>query len=44
MRQKRVWKLLFALLPMGLGILWMLIDTDHLGWHDKWSRTYPRAY
>jgi hypothetical protein len=44
MRQKRVWKLLLAMMPMGLGILWMLVDTDHLGWHDKWSRTYPRAY
>jgi hypothetical protein len=44
MRQKRVWKLLLAMMPMGLGVLWMLVDTDHLGWHDKWSRMYPRAY
>jgi uncharacterized RDD family membrane protein YckC len=44
MRQRRVWKLFLAMMPMGLGVLWMFVDTDHLGWHDKWSRMYPRAY
>jgi uncharacterized RDD family membrane protein YckC len=28
-----------ALAPLGLGLLWMLIDRDGLAWHDRWSRT-----
>ena len=28
-----------ALAPAGLGLLWVLIDPDHLAWHDRWSRT-----
>ena len=28
-----------ALAPAGLGLLWVLIDSDRLAWHDRWSRT-----
>jgi uncharacterized RDD family membrane protein YckC len=28
-----------ALLPAGLGFVWMLWDKDGLGWHDRWSGT-----
>jgi len=28
-----------AWIPLGLGVLWMLIDPDKLGWHDRLSGT-----
>lgn len=28
-----------ALLPAGLGLLWMLVDRDGLAWHDRLSAT-----
>jgi uncharacterized RDD family membrane protein YckC len=28
-----------SLAPVGLGLLWALIDRDGLAWHDRWSRT-----
>jgi uncharacterized RDD family membrane protein YckC len=28
-----------ALAPVGLGLWWMLIDSEGLAWHDRWSRT-----
>jgi hypothetical protein len=31
------------LLPLGLGIAWVLLDDDRLSWHDRLSQTYPRA-
>ncbi|HEU4981728.1 MAG TPA: RDD family protein [Acidobacteriaceae bacterium] len=33
-----------AVLPLGLGFLWALLDEDHLGWHDRMTRTYQRSY
>lgn len=30
---------LVALAPAGLGLWWMLIDSEGLAWHDRWSRT-----
>ncbi len=33
-----------AALPLGLGFLWALLDEDHLGWHDRMTRTYQRSY
>jgi uncharacterized RDD family membrane protein YckC len=33
-----------AICPLGLGLLWMALDPDRLGWHDRISRMYPRAY
>jgi uncharacterized RDD family membrane protein YckC len=34
--------LLLSLLPVGLGLAWMLFDDEHLCWHDRLSRTYLR--
>ncbi len=28
-----------ALLPAGIGLLWMLFDSNRLAWHDKLSST-----
>jgi uncharacterized RDD family membrane protein YckC len=42
--QHRVGALFLAALPMGLGFLWVLLDDDRLGWHDRMTRTYQRSY
>jgi len=28
-----------ALIPVGIGFLWMLIDSERLAWHDRLSAT-----
>ena len=33
-----------AACPLGLGLVWMMLDGDGLGWHDRMSRMYPRTY
>ena len=33
-----------ALCPLGLGLMWCFLDEDGLGWHDRLSRMYQRAY
>jgi uncharacterized RDD family membrane protein YckC len=40
----RIPALLLSAFPAGLGLLWSLWDKDHLGWHDRWTRTYQRKY
>lgn len=40
----RVGSLLLSAMPLGLGFLWALFDEDHLGWHDRITRTYQRSY
>jgi uncharacterized RDD family membrane protein YckC len=40
----RVGALLLSLMPLGLGYLWAFFDEDHLGWHDRITRTYQRSY
>ncbi len=42
--RKRVFAQLLAACPLGLGLVWMFLDDDRLGWHDRISRMYPRAY
>ncbi len=42
--RKRVLLQLLALAPFGMGVLWALLDEDGLGWHDRLSRMYQRAY
>jgi len=42
--RRRIWTTLVAALPLGLGLLWMLVDYDHAGWHDRMSKMYPREY
>ncbi len=33
-----------AVCPLGIGILWALLDAQGIGWHDRLSRMYQRAY
>ena len=42
--RRRVAALALAVAPFGLGLLWALMDEDRLGWHDRISRMYQRAY
>jgi uncharacterized RDD family membrane protein YckC len=42
--QSRVGALLLSAMPLGLGFLWSFFDEDHLGWHDRMTRTYQRSY
>ena len=42
--QNRIPATALALLPLGLGVLWALLDEDRLGWHDRMTRTYQRSY
>jgi uncharacterized RDD family membrane protein YckC len=42
--RKRILAILIAACPLGIGILWMFLDDDRLGWHDRISRMYQRAY
>jgi uncharacterized RDD family membrane protein YckC len=36
---KRFVAAVLSLLPMGLGLLWCLVDPDGLAWHDRLSAT-----
>jgi uncharacterized RDD family membrane protein YckC len=38
----RLGALLLSLLPVGLGVAWVIFDEDRLSWHDRLSRTYLR--
>ncbi len=42
--RRRLISTLLAAGPLGLGLLWALLDADKLGWHDRMSRMYPRSY
>lgn len=42
--RRRVFAVLLAGLPLGLGWVWACMDEDGLGWHDRISRMYPREY
>jgi len=42
--QNRVGALFLSMLPLGLGLLWVLFDDDRLCWHDRMTRTYQRSY
>jgi uncharacterized RDD family membrane protein YckC len=42
--RRRLFSTLLAAGPLGLGILWAVLDSDRLGWHDRMSRMYPRSY
>ena len=43
-KRRRILATLVAACPLGLGLIWMALDNDRLGWHDRISRMYPRAY
>jgi uncharacterized RDD family membrane protein YckC len=40
----RLGALALSLLPAGLGVLWAVVDRDHLSLHDRMSGTYLRKY
>lgn len=42
--RRRVLSTLLAVSPLGLGLAWAWMDEDGLGWHDRMSRMYQRAY
>jgi uncharacterized RDD family membrane protein YckC len=41
-RWARVGALMLSLLPLGLGMVWLIFDEEHLCWHDRLSQTYLR--
>ncbi|HEY5381829.1 MAG TPA: RDD family protein [Acidobacteriaceae bacterium] len=42
--RRRILATLLAACPVGLGLLWVWMDAERLGWHDRISRMYQRAY
>lgn len=42
--RKRIFALVLAAAPLGLGFLYALFDEDHLGWHDRMTGMYQRSY
>jgi hypothetical protein len=42
--RRRVIASVLAACPLALGFAWVLMDDERLGWHDRISRMYPRAY
>jgi uncharacterized RDD family membrane protein YckC len=42
--RRRLFATLLAVCPLGLGLVWMILDSDRLGWHDRMSHMYPRNY
>jgi uncharacterized RDD family membrane protein YckC len=42
--RRRVLATLLAACPLGLGLAWACLDDEKLGWHDRMSRMYQRAY
>ncbi len=42
--RKRIPAMLLSSLPAGLGLAWAVFDKDHLGWHDRLTKTYQRKY
>ncbi len=42
--RRRILLTVLSAAPLGLGLLWAFLDEDTLGWHDRLSRMYQRAY
>ncbi len=42
--RRRVFSTVLAACPLGLGLAWAWMDNDGMGWHDRMSRMYQRAY
>lgn len=42
--RRRIFAVLLAACPLGLGFLWAWLDEEGLGWHDRISRMYQRSY
>jgi len=41
--QKRVFGGIVSVLPMGMGLLWAMVDEESLSWRDHISGTFPTA-
>jgi hypothetical protein len=41
-RTKRAAALALCMISLGMGFAWALLDEDHMGWHDRITRTYLR--
>lgn len=44
MLRRRVGANVIAMLPLGLGLLWSLVDRRRLGWNDRISGVFLREY
>ena len=42
--RRRLLAMFLSAVPLGLGFVWACLDEDRLGWHDRMSRMYQRAY
>ncbi len=42
--RRRLFAMGLSVVSLGLGFAWALLDDDKLGWHDRISRMYQRAY
>ncbi len=42
--RRRVFSTVLAACPLGLGLAWVWMDNDGMGWHDRMSRMYQRSY
>ena len=42
--RRRIFAVLLAACPLGIGFLWAWLDEEDLGWHDRLSRMYQRSY
>jgi uncharacterized RDD family membrane protein YckC len=42
--RRRILAQAIAVCPLGIGILWALLDAQGIGWHDRMSRMYQRGY
>jgi uncharacterized RDD family membrane protein YckC len=43
-RERRLWRLIaltISAVPLGMGLLWALVDEERLAWHDHMSKTFP---
>ncbi len=42
--ERRLWRLMalaISATPLGMGLLWALVDEEYLAWHDHMSKTFP---
>ena len=42
--RRRLFAMGLSAVSLGLGFAWALLDDEKLGWHDRISRMYQRAY
>ena len=42
--RRRIVAVMLSACSLGLGFLWIALDEERLGWHDRISRMYQRSY